>query len=61
MSRDCIVGLRAHILDGGFADETQLGLIDDNCLTAVQEATEFANNSPFPEAGELLEDVYVSY
>ena len=61
MSRDCVIGLRAHILDGDYADETELDEIDAKCLTAVNEATEFANNSPFPEAGELLEDVYVSY
>jgi pyruvate dehydrogenase E1 component alpha subunit len=48
-------------LDGDYADETELDKIDAKCLTAVNEATEFANNSPFPEPSELLEDVYVSY
>ena len=61
MSRDCIVMLQKHILDGAYADETQLEAIDKKCIEAVNTAAEFANNSPFPDSEELTTDVYVAY
>ena len=61
MSRDCILMLQKHILDGAYADETQLETIDNKCIEAVNIATEFANNSPFPDPEELATDVYVAY
>ena len=59
--RDCIANCRTHILEGSFAEESELQEIEASCLAAVNEATEFANQSPFPEPEELLRDVYVSY
>ena len=61
MDRDCIARAKAHILDGSYADEEELGQIDASCLQAVSEATLYANESPFPDPQELIEDVYVSY
>ena len=61
MDRDCIIQARAYILDGSYADEEELDQIDSDCLEAVSKATEFANDSPFPDPDELTEDVYVSY
>ena len=61
MDRDCIARARAHILDGSYADEEELEQIDASCLQAVNEATLYANESPFPDPQELIEDVYVSY
>jgi pyruvate dehydrogenase E1 component alpha subunit len=61
MSRDCILMLKQHLLDGGHANETQLEDIDRQCLEAVNKAAEFANDSPFPDPEELLRDVYVAY
>ena len=60
-SRDCLVQLPKHILEGAFATEPELADIDDKMLQAVQAATQFANDSPFPEPEELLTDVYVTY
>ncbi len=60
-ARDCIKLLNGHILDGGYASETDLSAIDEKCGTAVAEAAKFANESPFPDEGELTTDVYVSY
>ena len=59
--RDCIANCRTHILEGSFAEESELQEIEASCLAAVNEATEFANQSPFPDPEELLRDVYVSY
>ena len=53
--------LKQHILDGGYADETELDSIDKQCVEAVIAATEFANGSPFPDPEELNTDVYVAY
>ncbi|MAU65014.1 MAG: pyruvate dehydrogenase (acetyl-transferring) E1 component subunit alpha [Dehalococcoidia bacterium] len=61
MDRDCIKNAREHIVDGAYATKEELDKIDEQCLEAVNQAAEFAENSPFPEAHEILEDVYVSY
>ena len=59
--RDCLVRLEAHIVDGGFATESDLRTINEECLQAVTDATNFADESPFPDPEELLTDVYVNY
>ena len=60
-ARDCIVTLKAHITDGGYATEGDIDAIESRALTAVLEATTFADESPFPDPSELTTDVYVSY
>ena len=60
-ARDCINALRAHIVDGGYATESELDGIDENAQSAVVAATTFADESPFPDPSELTTDVYVSY
>lgn len=60
-ARDCIVRMRAHLTDGGYATEADLAAIEAGALAAVTAATQFADGSPFPEADELTTDVYVSY
>ena len=42
-------------------NQEKLDLIYEKSLTAVDEATAFANESPFPSSEELFSDVYVSY
>ncbi len=59
--RDCIKRMEEHLLDAGFATETDLKAIDEKALAAIAEATQFANDSPFPDPSELTTDVYVSY
>ena len=59
--RDCLARLRVHMLDGGIATESELEAIDAECVQAVQAAVKFADDSPFPEPEELMEDVYVKY
>ena len=60
-ARDCIAALRAHIADGGYATEGEMDAIGEKALAAVIAATNFADESPFPDPSELTTDVYVSY
>ncbi len=59
--RDCIARLRSHILDGAIATESELQAIENESMQAVLDATQFADESPFPEPEELMADVYVKY
>ena len=59
--RDCLIRLENHIVDGGFATEAELRIIDEECVQAVSDAVAFADDSPFPDPEELMTDVYVSY
>ncbi len=60
-ARDCINSLRAHITDGGYATEAEIGTIEERAVAVVATATAFADESPFPDPSELTTDVYVSY
>ena len=60
-ARDCINSLRAHITDGGYATEAEIGVLEEKAVAAVAAATAFADESPFPDPSELTTDVYVSY
>ena len=59
--RDCIQQLAAHIIEGGYAGEEQLQKLDEDAQERITKAVGFADDSPFPEASALNEDVYVSY
>ncbi|MCH7745266.1 MAG: thiamine pyrophosphate-dependent dehydrogenase E1 component subunit alpha [Chloroflexi bacterium] len=61
LDRDCIDRLKAHLLDGGYAAESDLAVIDERAVAAVLAAVKFADESPFPADEELTTDVYVSY
>ena len=61
LDRDCIDRLKAHLLDGGYATESDLAVIDERAVEAVLAAVKFADESPFPDDEELTTDVYVSY
>ena len=57
--RDSIEAVRHTIVSNGMATEEALDAIDEQIKARVQEAVEFAENSPYPEAAELYHDVYV--
>jgi len=57
-SRDPIAEVRATILSKKYAKESDLDAIDAAIETAVAEAVEFAEQSPWPEVHELFTDVY---
>ena len=57
--RDPIEHVRELLIEGGHADEDALKQLDKDIRAEVNEATEFAQSSPEPDAGELYADVLV--
>ena len=60
-ARDCIDGIKAHILETGVAGEDELQALDKRAEEVVAGSVTYADESPWPEPGELYTDVYVSY
>ncbi len=54
---DPIVNLKKYLLDNKIIKEEELDLIDDEIKNKVNEAIEFAENSPEPDESELYTDV----
>ncbi|SFJ43600.1 thiamine pyrophosphate-dependent dehydrogenase E1 component subunit alpha [Thermoflavimicrobium dichotomicum] len=59
--RDSIQIFRQYLLSNNVLTEQELDRIDNDVEKAVSEAVQFAEESPYPSADELLKDVYVSY
>jgi pyruvate dehydrogenase E1 component alpha subunit len=59
MKRDPIVLLRAHMHDEGELTEDELHKLDDEIKAVVQDAWDFADQSPEPPLEALFEDVLV--
>ena len=57
-ARDPIQHLRADILKARLAQKSELDGIDAAMLSEIEEAVEFAKNSPYPDVRELTTDVY---
>jgi acetoin:2,6-dichlorophenolindophenol oxidoreductase subunit alpha len=57
--RDPITILRSHLIGQGFTDETALSTIDRAAREGVETGVAFALAAPFPEPGEVTEDVFV--
>ena len=54
-----IIGFILHInINGNFATAEELNAIDDKVAKEIEEAIEFAENSPYPDVSILTEDVY---
>lgn len=58
-NRDPINKIREHILKNKYATEEELKNIEKKIKDIVQEAAEFAENSPEPDLSELYTNVYV--
>lgn len=56
--QDPIIGVKAEILKRKIATEEELKAIDSRLKKVVEESVVFAEESPYPEAHELYEDVY---
>ena len=61
MNRDCIATFKKYILDSSFANENELGEIENNCEAAIATSVKFADDSPHPSDDALTEDVYTTY
>ena len=58
MAADPVVMYRAWLLDNGHATEAQLAEMEEELTAAIDDAVEFALNSPQPDASELYTDVF---
>jgi pyruvate dehydrogenase E1 component alpha subunit len=59
MKRDPIVLLRATMQEAGEIDDAAIAKLDEEIKAAVQDAWDFADQSPEPPAEALFEDVLV--
>jgi pyruvate dehydrogenase E1 component alpha subunit len=59
MEQDPIEHCKSVVLENKWLDEKGIKEIEDWVKKEVKESVEFAENSPYPEAKELYEDIYV--
>jgi TPP-dependent pyruvate/acetoin dehydrogenase alpha subunit len=59
--RDAIEGVRRYALQHGMATQVELDTIDSRTREYLERAWDAAKAAPWPDASELLTDVYVSY
>lgn len=58
LKRDPLPKFRNDIIQGGFATAAELDAIEKGVDKEIEEAIEFAENSPYPDVSILAEDVY---
>ncbi len=58
-ARDPITVLRGRLSEDGFCTEQQLDEIKDKAFEAIETATQFGLDSPWPNTADLEKDVYV--
>jgi pyruvate dehydrogenase E1 component alpha subunit len=56
-ARDPIEQVKKRLIDGGHADEAALKKVDREVRAVINEAAEFAQNSPEPDLSELTAEV----
>lgn len=61
LEKDAIQLFRKQLLAKNTLTESEIMKIEETVEKAMEQAVSFAENSPYPEESELLEDVYVSY
>ena len=54
-----IARFKRYLLNEGLFKEAELKLIEDGIVREIEEAVEFANQGPFPDPEEILEDLFV--
>jgi pyruvate dehydrogenase E1 component alpha subunit len=59
--RDPLTQFRARVIERGLLGAEDLDLIDSRAKERVEQAVEQARTAAYPEPGELLTDVYVTY
>src|SRR3954452_4556734 len=57
--RDPIEAFGKRLVDEDALSEKDLEKLDEEAVAAVDEAVEFADNSPFPDLDSLYDDIYV--
>ena len=56
--KDPLLRLRNYLLDNQLASHREITSIEGEVVKEIQEAVEFAENSPSPSLDALKEDVY---
>jgi len=56
--KDPIEKLKNYLVEKGIMNQESIAALEEDTKKAVDEAVEFAINSPFPEPEELLTDLY---
>jgi pyruvate dehydrogenase E1 component alpha subunit len=59
--RDPLTQFRTRVIERGLVGAEDLDLIDTRAMAAVEEAVRLAKDAAYPDASELLTDVYVHY
>jgi pyruvate dehydrogenase E1 component alpha subunit len=59
--RDCIETNAKFLLESGTLTQDELDEIDRKAIAQVEEASQFANDSPYPDPSEITTDVYIKY
>jgi acetoin:2,6-dichlorophenolindophenol oxidoreductase subunit alpha len=59
--KDAIILFRQYLLNEQLLSEETLVSLEESVDQAVDQAVKFSEESPYPDASELLTDVYVSY
>ncbi|KAF3771456.1 Pyruvate dehydrogenase E1 component subunit alpha-3, partial [Nymphaea thermarum] len=57
-SRDPIVALKKYIIENNLATESELKAIEKKIDEVIEDAVEFADQSPLPPRSQLLENVF---
>src|SRR5436309_3223812 len=57
--RDPITSFSKRLVDDGMFSEDDIKKLDDEAMSTVDEAVQFADNSPFPDLDSLYDDLYV--
>ncbi|MCQ6268832.1 thiamine pyrophosphate-dependent dehydrogenase E1 component subunit alpha [Fictibacillus sp. WQ 8-8] len=60
-TKDAIINFRKHVLENGLFAENELVEMENAVDLAIEEAVRFSEDSEYPDASDLLNDVYVSY
>jgi TPP-dependent pyruvate/acetoin dehydrogenase alpha subunit len=56
--RDPLILFRTHLVDGGVASIDDLQGIEAEVQTEIEDCVAYARNSPFPQIGELYDDLF---
>jgi len=57
--KDPLLSTKAAILENKYADEAWFAEVDADVKKVVDESVKFAEESPYPDASEIYDDVYV--
>lgn len=58
LARDPIPQLKKYMLEHGLATEAEIKAIEERVMEEVEDSVKFADESPKPERGQLLENVF---